>query len=442
MQDFDDFDGETLPIEDLVGGEISHNTREKNRDLFVKRNRICQLSPYWAAIALFNVQTTGVLAWGQHRIGLRGNGPLTTVVLPTSAASTLWQKIWLNVLTLEDIGVIPKGKDSNEFIFPWLTETRRSPNKEATSPEDGHPLQVYWPMPRRVRLIVEESDGVCDLYGEKVFRCVRYYKRIKDGIYYKNGWKHPLTPYIRKDQQSFPNAVTGSRVSLDYRDWSPLTINGYVDDMECSRAQVVSIFQTQRSKDIGDSGRLWCFAYDADSASVVRWHDARLPLICVDAAKADNIRSWTNDIVEAANAYVLALKQALVRAWFNPHIGSGGKESWAHVVNKKGDTPQAHLSTLRFLEENYWVDTEPTFYEILLELVKLADNRDRPLQVYKKWLEYIRLYTIRTYESEAFSYSGDERSIRRAVFAKAYLLRELRPKKGILAEMNALVKTL
>jgi len=36
MQDHDDFEGEWLPVEDLIGGALSDNTRKGNKDLFVK----------------------------------------------------------------------------------------------------------------------------------------------------------------------------------------------------------------------------------------------------------------------------------------------------------------------------------------------------------------------------------------------------------------------
>lgn len=443
MQDYEDFEGEALPIEDLIGGAISDNTRDKNQDLFTKRNHICRITPYWASVALFNMQLTGVLAWGKHRIGMRSNGPLTSLVMPSYEPSVLWKKLWLNILTQEDFVSVPGNrlKQEKEFIFPWLAATRKSPNKEVTSPEHCHPLQVFWPMPRRIRLIIDDDDAVCDMSGEKTQRLVRTYKRIKDGVYYRDGWKHPLTPYTRKDQQSFPRAVTGSKISFDYRDWSLLTINGYVDDMECTRSQIVSVFQSERSRDIGDSGRLWCFAYDADSAKVIRWYEARLPVLCTEPAMAENIRAWINDIIEAAKCHVLALKQALVRAWFNPKTDGSGKETWSHVVNKKGDTSQAHLSTLRFIEENFWKDTETFFYLILTEVMDVADMRDRPLGVYKTWIEYIRGYSIRTFESEAFPFSADDRSIKRAVSAKRYLFSELWPKKGLLMELNQLIKT-
>lgn len=444
MQDYEDFEGEELPIEDLVGGALSKNKRDMNKDLFVKRNHIQRISPYWAAIALFNMQVTGVLAWGRHRVGMRGNGPLTTLVMPERELCSLWKKTWLNVLTREDFASVPgnQNKKEDKYIFPWLAKTRKSPNKEITSPEDGHPLQVYWPMPRRIRLIVEDSDAVCDISGERNKSQVRYFKRINDGVYYNNGWKHPLTPYTRKDRQSFPRAVTGSKVSFDYKDWSPLTIDGYVDDAECSRAQIVSIFQTDRTRDITDIGRIWCFAYDADSANVIRWYDAKLPLLCADQKKIENIRFWVNDLIEAAKIHIIALKQSLVRAWFNPKINKGSGESWSHIVNKKGDAASAHLSTLRFIENSFWKNTEPKFYGLLSEIITVADNRERPLTIYKEWIEYIRRYSIRTFESEAFMMFAEDRSIKRAVLAKEYLFSELWPKQGLLGELNKLIKTL
>jgi len=451
MQDYEDFEGEELPIEDLIGGALSDNTRHNNRDLFIKRDYIKQISPYWAAIALFNLQITGVLAWGQHRIGMRGNGPVTTIVMPTNDHTVIWKKIWLNVLTEEQSVSVPGNinKKNKEFILPWLTTTRKSHNKKATLPEHGHPLQVYWPMPRRIRLFVEDVETICDICGDKIDRVVRYYKRIKDGVFYKDGWKHPLTPYIRYNKESFPQAVTGSKISFDYRDWSSLTINGYVDDKECACAQIVSVFQAERSRDIGDSGRLWCFAYDADSAQVVRWYEARFPILCTDAARTESIRAWVNELIEAAKYHILALKQALIRAWFNPRKSRTGNDTWSHVVNKKGNIvnnsgksiPQ-HLSTLHFIEENFWKDTEPSFFQMLSDVMEMADSRDRPLAIYKRWIEDIRRYSIKTFESEAFSFSAEERSIKRAVSAKKYLFNELWPAKGFLAELNELIDTI
>ncbi|MFP4679705.1 MAG: type I-E CRISPR-associated protein Cse1/CasA, partial [Chitinispirillaceae bacterium] len=41
-----------------------------------------QINPYWAAVALFTLQTFAPSGGRGHRVGLRGGGPLTTILLP------------------------------------------------------------------------------------------------------------------------------------------------------------------------------------------------------------------------------------------------------------------------------------------------------------------------------------------------------------------------
>lgn len=152
--------------------------------------------------------------------------------------------------------------------------------------------------------------------------------------------------------------------------------------------------------------------------------------------------SWVNDFISITNEHVLALKLALVRAWFNPQVDSNGNETWKHVVNKKGDTSQAHLSSIRFVEQDYWKKSENEFYQVLNCLFENISSRDRPLTVYKDWIIYNRTHSINTFDNEAFVCLGDDKDIKRAVFAKSFLLQELTPKKGFLAEMNQLIQTI
>lgn len=444
MQDYEDFEGEELPIEDLIGGAISDSTRNKNQDLFVKRDHIRVVSPYWAALALFNMQITGVLAWGKHRVGLRSNGPVTTLLMPDQSGCSLWKKLWLNVLSDEDFVSIPgdASKKDSKYIFPWLAKTRKSPNKEITSPQDCNPLQHYWPMPRRIRLFLEPVNGKCDISGDDITVGVLRYKRIKDGVYYNNGWKHPLTPYSRKSMESFPQAVTGSKISFDFKDWAALTLDGTLGEEDCSRAEIVTVFQSQLARYIECKAILWCFAYDALNANVRCWYYNKLPILGCNKEYDKNIKSWANEFIYITNEHVLALKIALVRAWFNPQVDSNGNETWKHVVNKKGDTSQSHLSTISFVEKDYWISTESMFYKVLNDLFDNAASRDRPLAVYKKWMDYNWSHAIDTFDNEAFAYLGDDRDVKRAVLAKNFLFQELRPKKGFLADMDQLIQTI
>ncbi len=75
---------------------------------------------------------------------------------------------------------------------------------------------------------------------------------------------------------------------------------------------IVSVFnqkdtEIQRMVDV-----LWCFAYDADSAKVIRWYEVKMPILCTDPLMAETIRAWVNDIIEVAKCHALALKHACV----------------------------------------------------------------------------------------------------------------------------------
>ena len=139
-------------------------TLKNNADHFIKRDRIEALCPACAATALFTLQINAPGGGAGHRTSLRGGGPLTTLVALDPEGSelpdTLWHNLWLNVLprTVRLTGN-PVLTDP-EHIFPWLATTRTSNPKEGgldTTPEDAHPLQMYWAMPRRIRLDFENT---------------------------------------------------------------------------------------------------------------------------------------------------------------------------------------------------------------------------------------------------------------------------------------------
>jgi CRISPR system Cascade subunit CasA len=113
-----------LSIDRLLIDAPGQNTLEKNRDHFVKRGHITQLCPYCAAVALFTLQTNAPGGGQGHRAGLRGGGPLTTVIL----GQTLWETTWLNVLEMNKFfshsGNSPKSKEEDKF--PWLGTTHTS----------------------------------------------------------------------------------------------------------------------------------------------------------------------------------------------------------------------------------------------------------------------------------------------------------------------------
>ena len=100
---------------------------------------------------------------------LRGGGPMTTLVVADHEdyGAVLWGRLWPNVETREQIegrASDVTASDNLGLVFPWLAPTRTSNPKAGgrkTTQNIVHPLQVYWGMPRRIRLRFENAqDGI------------------------------------------------------------------------------------------------------------------------------------------------------------------------------------------------------------------------------------------------------------------------------------------
>src|SRR5690606_11176501 len=118
------------------------------------------------------------------RVGLRGGGPLTVLVMPGKEDASLWQKLWLNVIHREH-WVYEDPDFQSHQVFPWLGPTKTS-EKSGTEvyQHDVHPLQMYWSMPRRIRLEVEETPAVCAISGVHSDLTVRAFRTQNYGINY------------------------------------------------------------------------------------------------------------------------------------------------------------------------------------------------------------------------------------------------------------------
>jgi CRISPR system Cascade subunit CasA len=438
MQDYDDFEGEWLPVEDLIGGALSGNTRKENKDLFVKRKQIETVSPYWGALALFNLQVTGVLAWGKHRVGLRGNAPLTTLVMPTSKKSHLWGKLWLNIVYREDLDLIPgeHKKADRSDIFPWMTKTRISPNKEPTSPSDANPLQHYWAMPRRIRLKIEHIKGKCDLSGEDIEHGVRVYKRIPNGIYYTNGWIHPLTPYTRTAKDKFPKPISGKYAGEGFRQWVSLNYDEHADEKKrWGRSLTVKHFYDEKKHKIAVDTNLWCFGYDATNANVKCWYESIMPTFQMHNDNVEALKAHVSDALQIAYQLSDELQFSLIRAWFKPQTDSAGKQKWNHIrsaIKKAG-----HLSTYKKIECDYWGGLEVAFSYILSELIAYGQTPGKPLEIYVKWVKEIQNHCLQYFDQNVLGQAIDEIDMKRVVDAKNYLFDVLYPhKKSLLKDIN------
>src|SRR5690554_574084 len=169
MQDRDLLeDAKPTSVSGLLIDSPGGNGLKLNTDHFVKRGRVEAICPDCAALALFTLQINAPAGGAGYRVGLRGGGPLTTLVMPDSAESSLWQRLWLNVMPSQFLSRQGKAEapcSDDDTLFPWMGPTRLSDKKGAlVVPDDMHVLHAYWAMPRRFRLFFEDRPCRCDLY--------------------------------------------------------------------------------------------------------------------------------------------------------------------------------------------------------------------------------------------------------------------------------------
>lgn len=279
-------DAREIPIEQLLIDAPGDQTTKFNKDLFIKRDRVERMGRSAAVMALITLQTYAPGGGQGHRTSMRGGGPLTTLVDPSDMIGggslterPLWYKLWANVSTkaqwAEQLG---SGNRELKDKFPWLAPTRTSEKgKPTTTPQDGHPLQAYFGMPRRIRLKFD-GPGRCDLTGREDEQTVTVFQMKNYGIDY-SGWTHPLSPYYqtKKNEEWLP--VHGQPAGISWRDWLSLAFSADPDGLRRS-AEVVQQFKRDRAEIIGAREvRLHVFGYDMDNMKSRGWIESQLPLL-------------------------------------------------------------------------------------------------------------------------------------------------------------------
>ena len=191
---------ETGGIEALLIDAPGENALRQNTDHFVHRNRVDRLCERCTAAALMTLQLYAPSGGVGHRTGLRGGGPLSTLI----RGQTLWLTIVWNLIPRNSFLALAGNLGATQLHerFPWMGPTRRSAKDGVeTTAEDVHPDQQFWAMPRRIRLL-DSSDGrpgagPCDVCGERSGPFYDQFVTRNYGTNYEGAWRHPLTPYYR-----------------------------------------------------------------------------------------------------------------------------------------------------------------------------------------------------------------------------------------------------
>ena len=387
MQDFEELEGEGKAIDALLIDAPGGKSLRDNTDHFIKRDTISALCPACAVTALFTLQTNAPSGGVGHRTSLRGGGPLTTLVNLDPAGSqleeTLWRNLWLNVLRLEDLSsrAMVAVKTPTADVFPWLAPTRTSEAKNGreTTPLDVHLLQMYWGMPRRIRIDWQtQEQGQCDICADQDVPLVTRYVTRNYGINYTGPWQHPLSPHYIDDRTGEPLPLHAQSDGFSYRHWP-----GWVEGTEKIKpAQVVSTFQTseERSQPV-EQLRLWAFGYDMDNMKPRCWYEASTPLLLIhDEAQRNAFAQRVKQMVDAAEKVAAATQKYIKEAWFK------------RPGDARGDTA--------FLKEDFFQRTEAGFYAqlpILRDAVKTATDAE----VVNRWQEIVHRAAMHLFEDQA-----------------------------------------
>ena len=371
MQDF------TLKEEIATSNEIDglliespgDSTKEKNIDHFVKRGQVSAMCPRCAAIALLTLQINAPAGGAGNRTGLRGGGPLTTLIVSQPQRS-LWQDLWLNVrersLFLAQGG--DAAKNPLHYSFPWLAAASAiQPDDGETAPIQVHPAHVFWAMPRRIRLDFDDtSNGQCGICSQASERLIRQYITKNHGLNYKGAWDHPLSPYYESKEGWLP--LHPQPGGIGYRQWLGWVMGMTSEKKKQRRARIIEHVIGPGRGQVGVQLRLWAFGYDMDNMKARCWYESTLPLFgLADCAPAADLRVESEVGLWLAGAELAAfyLRAAVKDAWF-------------------GGDPRGDFSAI---DASFWGRTEAGFYSNLKCLIESVRN-DREMdavQVRDSW---------------------------------------------------------
>lgn len=368
MQDIEELGDKYTGIDGLLIESPGGNTLKNNADLFIKRGHIEGLCPDCAITALFTMQINAPSGGVGHRTSLRGGGPLTTLVVLDPKENkglndTLWRNLWLNVLEKPVIDELTHNphKHTEADIFPWLAPTRTSEPKTGcdTPPEAVHPLQMYWNMPRRIRLDWEHTaTGHCDICGQASDKLVQHYVTRNYGVNYTGAWQHPLTPY-RFDKEQQPIALHPQPGGLTYRYWLSLA----EESEGHALARVVREYKIKKTADM--QMRLWAFGYDMDNMKARAWQEAHFPLLVVSEEVRAHFVEQAEAMVNAATDAAGSVRSCIMEAWFK------------RPKDVSGDST--------FLREMFFQHTEVRFFNMLDRLRDVMEKQEDKTSVLQSW---------------------------------------------------------
>lgn len=347
------------PVDMLYIDSAGEETQSKNADLVVKRNRFASLPLAEAAMALYTLQAFAPAGGPGNRTSMRGGGPMTVLVQPCADPETrfpLWQLVFANTL----FG-LPLAVENAKEALPWLRQTRTSQNGEITTPDDVHPLEAFFGMPRRLRLIFKNSLVVGVV-------------QRPHGTNYVT-WEHPLTPYYRKKENAaewLPVHPKPGRIS--YRNWMGITMKP-TEEGNGTRRTARTVYEY--------SNRLRAPYFEL---MVGGWTMDKMKPCDFSLDKYPGFRGMDEDktervhrLVEASNIVSAALRDALKDAFLRRRSSdnrSANKFVDTAVETFFAETEVIFEKSIRHIIDGTGGDVEETWYQTLrAQVMRMFDER-------------------------------------------------------------------
>jgi len=373
LQDLEDLVSEPEPVERLLIEAPGASTVRQNTDLLVRRDRFPNLGRAAAAMALFTFQSWAPAGGAGNRTGLRGGGPMTTLVMP-GERPTLWQQVWANV---------PVGKPAKPAelprIFPWLAPTLTSEaGREVTPEKEAHPLQAWWGMPRRIRLDFATLDEPrpCALTGMPDTVQVRSWRQRPRGANYALwGGRHPLSPHYRPKPNTELLPLHPQPEGVGYRHWLGLVMAAPGGLREPAGA--IATWRRDRESDArAGPTRLLAAGYDMDNMKARGFVESEMPLPAAATPEDREAQDVLAKRLIAAATHVSGLLRSAVRAaLFSP-----------------GATIKLDAALFAMLRDRFWEETTQDYFALL---------RDRPEQPGEPWLKRLRQVALALFDEAA-----------------------------------------
>lgn len=416
LQDVDPLEGaERKDIGALLVDAPGAQTLRNNADLFVKRGGVPVLGRPAAAMALFALNAFAPSGGAGHRTSLRGGGPMTTLVVAQHErqGDTLWARLWANVETSEQTARRAPGRNEAN-VFPWVEPTRTSnpkANGRPTTPVDIHPLQVFWGMPRRIRLEFETGRGrVCALTGRGDDVVAVAFRTRNYGTDYSEGFEHPLSPYYRQKSGTSKLPVHPQPGGISYRLWPGLAMPS-ADGLH-EPASVVRGWANRQRRLTGPSRelRLHAFGYDMDNMKARAWIEGEMPLWSFgDQETAEECEAFAGRVA----AGTATVGRLLVTA----------------IKSARHERPRDAKGEYGFVTERLYRETEAAFYRVLGDAVVRSvesDDDDPTIDARGRWPGVVGKAALALFDECAPSEGLEGRNMVRHVKARFGLVTALR----------------